>query len=159
MMLRKGDPIPPLGLCECGCKQMTKPAKYTSATFGWLRGRPTRFVPGHQTRMKRRKGADWIEEDCGYETPCWVWQHGFTGSGYGNVAVKEHPSRYAHRMNYERLVGPIPDGLHIDHLCRNRACCNPAHLEPVTPGENARRAGVPRDPITGRFVAQGASIA
>jgi hypothetical protein len=44
-----------------------------------------------------------------------------------------------HRDVYEQLVGPIPEGLVLDHLCRNRSCCNPAHLEPVTTAENVRR--------------------
>lgn len=54
----------------------------------------------------------------------------------------------AHRFSYERAVGPIPAGLQIDHLCRVRACVNPAHLEPVTCGENVRRswAAMPRKP-------------
>ncbi|WP_375791707.1 HNH endonuclease signature motif containing protein [Actinoplanes campanulatus] len=63
----------------------------------------------------------------------------------------------AHRYSYESLIGPIPDGLTIDHLCRNRPCINPDHLEPVTQAENNRRvpvevrrlsARVPRPPRT-----------
>lgn len=48
----------------------------------------------------------------------------------------------AHRVVYEALVGPIPDGLQLDHVCRNRACVNPAHLEPVTALENTRRSAL-----------------
>lgn len=67
----------------------------------------------------------------------------FTGAisstGYGHV-LREGKMVGAHRAAYELLVGPIPDGLHIDHLCCNRPCVNPAHLEPVTMQENLRRA-------------------
>ncbi|MFK5284023.1 HNH endonuclease signature motif containing protein, partial [Lacticaseibacillus paracasei] len=48
-------------------------------------------------------------------------------------------SQKAHRFMYERLVGPIPAGMQLDHLCRVRPCCNPAHLEPVTQRENIAR--------------------
>lgn len=69
---------------------------------------------------------------------CWEWQAATDRGGYG-VFNPHGTIVRTHRFAWEMLVGPIPEGLHIDHLCRNRICCNPDHLEPVTPGENARR--------------------
>lgn len=69
---------------------------------------------------------------------CWNWIGGQNGNGYGQFQV-EHRKVYVHRWAYERFVGPIPEGYQIDHLCRNRGCCNPAHLEPVTQRENQLR--------------------
>lgn len=69
---------------------------------------------------------------------CWVWLAS-TAKGYGNIRT-EAGNRYAHRLAYELLLAPIPEGLHIDHRCRRPRCVNPAHLEPVTNAENARRA-------------------
>ena len=73
---------------------------------------------------------------------CWLWTGALTAAGYGQIGTggRRDPKVYAHRYVYELLVGPIPEGLHIDHLCRVRKCVNPAHLEPVTQGENNRRA-------------------
>jgi hypothetical protein len=65
---------------------------------------------------------------------CWVWNGPvFNGYGYMKVAGRV---RGAHRVSYELFVGAVPEGLQLDHLCRNRACLNPAHLEPVTMVEN-----------------------
>ncbi len=69
---------------------------------------------------------------------CWVWVARLNRNGYGRL---HHGGceRMAHRLSYEVHVGPIPDGLLLDHLCRVRCCVNPAHLEPVTHRENTLR--------------------
>ena len=81
-----------------------------------------------------------------YETNaegCWIWQ-GVRVGGYGQIGKENNGGMvYAHRAAYELIVGPIPDGLTLDHLCRNRACINPDHLEPVTMKENVLRGMSP----------------
>lgn len=74
---------------------------------------------------------------------CWNWTGTRTWNGYGEYHYDKERFR-AHRFSYQELVGQIPDGLILDHLCRNRLCVNPAHLEPVTNRENLLRgAGFP----------------
>lgn len=83
-------------------------------------------------------------------SPCWITGMKPTQYGYVKIAVpgRKTPA-FVHRVTYEHFIGPIPDGLVIDHLCRVKACCNPAHLEPVTSRENSLR-GMGRNIIAWR---------
>lgn len=103
-------------------------------------------VPPYEERMK----AKIDERDPG---ECWPWLGALTRKGYGIIISRAGRNSYAHRAVYEQFVGPIPDGLEIDHTCHSfdmscpggdtcphRRCVNPSHLEPVTHAENVRRA-------------------
>jgi len=81
----------------------------------------------------------WAKVDKNGPNGCWVWTAMKTAAGYGEFWPSGPRMMYAHRLAYELLVGKIPEGLQIDHLCRNPSCCNPEHLEPVTQAENMRR--------------------
>ncbi len=102
----------------------------------------------------------WAKVDKGDGLGCWLWTAGRKGNGYGSFRAG-----YPHRLAYEWLVGPIPPGCQIDHVCHNRACVNPAHLRPCSAGENSRNSltkssnvsglkGVHRHQTTGKWIAQ-----
>ena len=80
----------------------------------------------------------WSKVDKDGPGGCWVWMAGRSAQGYGRFWI-DGDTRAAYRVAYEVLVGPVPDGLQLDHLCRNRACVNPGHLEPVTVVTNVMR--------------------
>lgn len=117
----------PLISCGCGCGELIP-----SVTCS---GKPARYKAGHSGRQ-----FVYTVEDRGHITPCWVFSNGdsIDGEGYGRVK-RDGKTHQAHRMLYEQMVGPIPEGLFLDHLCGVRRCVNPDHLEPVSPAENTRR--------------------
>ena len=116
----------------CGAPSCDRPLLckgYCSLHYQRMRAFGSLDLPERQTRFWPRVN----------KTPsCWIWAGAKTAAGYGHFWDGKR-TVYAHRFSYELAVGPIPGGLQIDHLCRNRACVNPAHLEPVTAKVNVRR--------------------
>lgn len=132
-----------MALCECGCGQ---DAGYYDQPKQRHHGQPKRFVKGHNMRGKALKPRYRIENR-GYKTACWTWLMAKNNMGYGTLgggtSADCSPRGLAHRIFYEELFGPVPDGLVLDHLCRHPDCVNPEHLEPVTQRENCRRGAKP----------------
>jgi hypothetical protein len=135
----------PYGYCHCGCGQATERWATSNANRGRVKDEPKRYIHGHHRRglIGNQVAIKWIEQDMGYGTPCWIWQLDHSYDGYGRKWLGSRRV-HAHRWTYEQHVGPIPEGLQLDHLCRVRNCVNPDHLEPVTPRENTRRGIVAR---------------
>lgn len=100
-------------------------------------------------RPRRFDSAGYIQERCVVrESGCVEWIGSIAADGYGSATIGMLPNgqarlRVAHRVVWEMWNGPVPAGLELDHLCRNRCCVNPAHLEPVSQAENNRRSASP----------------
>lgn len=124
------------GFCECGCGEKTPISKQTDHRIGSIKGQPVRFLIGHNRRKYVAPLEGYIIDE---KTGCWNWMLGQGRMGYGKSSINGK-SNSAHINEWVRVHGPVPDGLELDHLCRNVKCVNPDHLEPVTPTENKRRS-------------------
>lgn len=139
----------------CACNEVKALGNFASVdASGRLRGR-CRDCQRTYNRLYQRKRRGTLDpadrptwddrlwqfvEDVG---DCWEWRGWINGMGYGGFYAAKRcgasTTTLPHRLAYELVVGVIPDGLVLDHLCRNPPCVNPAHLEPVTNAENIRR--------------------
>lgn len=116
----------PYGFCHCGCGQKTKVATKNVRKHGYVRGEPYRFIVGHTNKINHTVDS---------QTGCWIWGGKLNGNGYA-VSTRNHKSVRLARWLYERTFGALSVGMHVDHICRNRACINPYHLRPLTPRDN-----------------------
>jgi hypothetical protein len=103
--------------------------------------RPEDPTPGDGPAAGRVRGSavERITQRTSRTGGCWLWTGVLNRDGYAEIRI-EGKYRMAHRVAYEELVGVIPEGLQLDHLCRVRHCVNPEHLEPVTPRVNNLRS-------------------
>lgn len=81
----------------------------------------------------------WSRVDVGHPLGCWEWNGSIDNAGYGRFGNGQHGTNIAHRIAYMALLGEMPAGTELDHLCRNPPCVNPDHLEAVTHRENTYR--------------------
>lgn len=113
----------------------------------WQSAKRSGTLPKEWTREQRKpvpieaKLEKW--KSINPETGCWEWTRTLSEDGYGKVPISGSRYGSVHRISYQIAKGEIPDGFELDHLCRNRRCFNPDHLEPVTRRTNVVRGLLP----------------
>lgn len=115
------------GTCQCGCGEPTPLATRTHKARGLVKGQPTRYLPGHQTRYHE---LPTVPTDCGYSTLCLIWQASINSNGYPIRGTAANGSYLVHRRVIEDSTGePMRPGEEVHHLCGQRRCVNRDHLE------------------------------
>jgi HNH endonuclease len=131
------------GLCFCGCGTPTPRATRTLRERNWVAGEPIPYVKGHSAAKSQAvKETKFWSKVFFHPSGCWIWTSTLNDKGYGTcwqVTPAAGKSAKAHRVSYELIFGKIDKSLELDHSCRNRACVNPWHLEPVSHLLNMRR--------------------
>jgi len=125
-----GGPNGGVRRCDATCHNATKP-DCVCICGGLFHGGGDTFDDGPARRF-------WKKVAVSEETDCWLWTGSTSTAGYGTFWNGEGWSN-AHRWLYQRVKGPVPEGLQLDHLCRQRNCVRPDHMEPVTSRENSLR--------------------
>lgn len=117
------------GVCKNCCKKRDARSKQCVACYRKLKTKQSRLNFRKRFLSKILKTPN-----------CWIWKAYIGKNGYGEIGLGDRKLFLAHRISYELHKGKIPNGLHIDHLCFNRACVNPNHLEAVSQKVNNQRS-------------------
>ena len=127
--------LPNRRICPICLTSFERPRKRSDAQ--WARRKFCSVKCRHESLKRPLSVRLWAKVDKSGD--CWIWTGCRIRHGYGRISGPGRKPLLAHRVAYELTYGPIPDGLELDHLCRNPSCVRPDHLEPVTHLENVRR--------------------
>lgn len=124
-----------------GCENPYRCGGYCHAHYEMKR-KGKELVPTFKMRVYASDEEKFRDSYLVTDTGCWQWKWSLGSMGYGSITVSGRGQILAHRYSYETFKGAIPDGLEIDHQCRNRGCVNPDHLKAVTKKQNRENLGL-----------------